>query len=393
MPARSTRSEVLVTDDIHNDLMRRIGRHRLLNAEEEISLAKRIERGDMMAKDTLVSHNLRLVASNARHYLGQGLPIEDLVNEGVTGLIRAAEKFDWRKGFRFSTYATLWIRQAMQRGIENQGRTIRMPVHQAQALRRMRKAEQKLTAQSGWEPSDEELAACLDWPLSKVEELKRASQSLASLDIPVDEDGERLFGDMIEDINSPSPGQVTEEDQCNARLLELVHELPPQQARILILLFGLEGREPITQASIARALGISSERVGQLKRRGLTHLENEHGSELSFLFGRGDEMDDEVADIAAEVEAKPHPEIEPTPQTPPVLHVVKPPMVHSLPSRKQRFSQRLQELQGRLGRPPTYLDLLKLDDSEELKATELYEYWNSLQEALQELNSQKRGIA
>lgn len=307
MSARSARSEVIVTDDAYNDLMRRIGRHRLLTAEEEIEFAKRIEKGDLIAKNTLVSHNLRLVASNARNYLGQGLPIEDLIDEGVIGLIRASEKFDWRRGFRFSTYATQWIRQALQRAIENQGRTIRMPVHKAQALRKLKKAERRLMAQFSYEPSAEELAASLGWPVEDVEGLKRASQSLTSLDVPLRDDTEATRGDMIEDTDSLGAHEITEEDYRNARLLEVVEELPERQANVLKWRFGLVDSEPAKLREIGKRLGVSSERASQILQEGLLQLGSQHGSELSFLFGRSGMVEEES---------------ESTTQSPPALHIV-----------------------------------------------------------------------
>ncbi|HEY2201878.1 MAG TPA: RNA polymerase sigma factor RpoD/SigA, partial [Solirubrobacteraceae bacterium] len=171
------------------DLFLRAARaHSLLTAEEEVELAKRIERGDLEAKERMINSNLRLVVSQARRYQGHGLPMEDLVQEGMLGLIRAVEKFDWRRGFKFSTYGTLWIRQALQRGLQNHGRTIRLPVHVAQRQTKVRKVESELSTKLGREPTDEEIAAEAKLPVDEVAELRELTRGLTSLDQPVGED-------------------------------------------------------------------------------------------------------------------------------------------------------------------------------------------------------------
>src|SRR5205807_10481469 len=177
--------------------LRRARVHPLLSAEEEIELAKRVERGDLEAKERMINANLRLVVSQARRYQGHGLPMEDLVQEGMFGLIRAVEKFDWRRGFKFSTYGTLWIRQAIQRGLQNTGRTIRVPVHVAQRQTKLRKLESELATKLAREPSDEELAEVADFPLEEVRELRELSRSMTSLDQTVDEEGETSLGDLL----------------------------------------------------------------------------------------------------------------------------------------------------------------------------------------------------
>src|SRR5690349_7911188 len=178
-------------------LLREAGRFRLLEPHEEIELAKRIERGDLAAKDRLINCNLRLVVSVARKYQGQGLSMNDLVQEGMLGLIRAAEKFDWRKGFRFSTYATLWIRQSIQRGLENSSRTIRLPVHIAQRERKINRTERELATRLGREPTEEEIAEAVELPVDQVIEIRKAARPLTSLDQPIGEDGETSFGELI----------------------------------------------------------------------------------------------------------------------------------------------------------------------------------------------------
>src|SRR5206468_3824075 len=178
-------------------LLREAGRYPLLKPSEEIELAKRIEKGDLAAKDRMINSNLRLVVANARRYQGQGLALGDLIQEGMLGLIRAVEKFDWRKGFRFSTYATLWIRQAIQRGLENTSRTIRLPVHVAQRSRKVGRIERELTTRLGREPTIEELATETGLPIDQVEEVRHQRAALVSLDQHIGEDGDTALGDLL----------------------------------------------------------------------------------------------------------------------------------------------------------------------------------------------------
>src|ERR1700722_18967563 len=177
--------------------LRRARAHPLLTAAEEIDLSQRIERGDLEAKERMINANLRLVVAQARRYQGHGLPLEDLVQEGMLGLIRAVEKFDWRKGFKFSTYGTLWIRQAIQRGLQNSGRTIRVPVHVAQRQVKVRKIEGELSLRLAREPTDEEIAEVAELPVDQVTEMRELARGLASLDQPVGEDGETALGDLL----------------------------------------------------------------------------------------------------------------------------------------------------------------------------------------------------
>ena len=195
--AEQYQADVDPTLDSLQLLLREAGRFRLLTPAEEIELAKRIEKGDLMAKERMINSNLRLVVANARRYQGQGLALGDLIQEGMLGLIRAVEKFDWRKGFRFSTYATLWIRQAIQRGLENTSRTIRLPVHVAQRSRKVGRIERELTTKLGHEPTDEEIADAADLPLADVIEIRKADRAVVSLDKPVGDDGDTSFGDLL----------------------------------------------------------------------------------------------------------------------------------------------------------------------------------------------------
>ena len=196
-------------------------RYPLLTPHQEIELAQRIERGDLHAKELLVNSNLRLVASNARRYQNQGLPLADLVQEGMLGLIRASEKFDWRKGFRFSTYATLWIRQAIQRGLENSGRTIRLPVHVAQRTRKVGRVERELSVRLGREPTAEEIATETGLELEQVEEVRHQRAALVSLDQQVGEDGDTALGDLL-----PSDQEPPEETAYENERERLVHRVP-----------------------------------------------------------------------------------------------------------------------------------------------------------------------
>src|ERR1700761_3852822 len=195
------------------DLFLRAARaHALLTAEEEVELAQRIERGDLEAKERMINSNLRLVVSQARRYQGHGLPMEDLVQEGMLGLIRAVEKFDWRRGFKFSTYGTLWIRQALQRGLQNHGRTIRLPVHVAQRQTKVRKVESELSTKLGREPTDEEIAAVTELPLEEIAELRELSRAMTSLDQPVSEDGETARGGLLASERPETPEEVAVEE-------------------------------------------------------------------------------------------------------------------------------------------------------------------------------------
>ncbi len=245
--------------------------HPLLTAADEIELAKRIERGDLAAKEQMINSNLRLVVSQARRYQGHGLPMEDLVQEGMLGLIRAVEKFDWRRGFKFSTYGTLWIRQAIQRGLQNHGRTIRVPVHVAQAQVKVRKTESELSTKLGREPTDEELAEVVKMTVDEVIELRELDRGLASLDQPVGDDGETAFGELLAS-DRPGPVEEVADADRDRRLSEVVEELPESERNVIRLRFGLAGDEPLTLRQTGSELGISTERARQLEEQGLRRL-------------------------------------------------------------------------------------------------------------------------
>jgi RNA polymerase primary sigma factor len=251
--------------------LRRARAHPLLTAAEEIELAQRIERGDLEAKDRMINSNLRLVVSQARRYQGHGLPMEDLVQEGMLGLIRAVEKFDWRRGYKFSTYGTLWIRQALQRGLQNHGRTIRLPVHVAQRQTKVRKIESELGTKLGREPTDDEIAAVAELSVDEVSELRELTRSITSLDQPVGEDGETALGDLLAS-ERPEPEQEVVEAERERQINDVVAQLPDAERNVIQLCFGLGGDEPRTLRQAASELGIPVAQARELESRGLSRL-------------------------------------------------------------------------------------------------------------------------
>jgi RNA polymerase primary sigma factor len=262
------------TSDSLQLFLRDISQRPLLTAAEEVDLAKRIERGDQAAKDRMIEANLRLVVSNAKRYRGAGLPFLDLIQEGILGLIRAVEKFDYRRGFKFSTYATWWIRQAMQRGLQHQARTIRIPVHIGQELSRLRAAERKLGAELGRDPTDAELANALGIDPAHLDELRAAERVPVSLETPVGGDGEAELGELLA-AEGPSPLEevaVELEEESIRRALE---RLDDTARRVIELRFGLGGREPMTLREVARIMDLSAEGVRKLERRALRRLAEE----------------------------------------------------------------------------------------------------------------------
>ncbi|HEY1688234.1 MAG TPA: sigma-70 family RNA polymerase sigma factor [Solirubrobacteraceae bacterium] len=265
-----TPDETFIPESV-DQLLAHSRRYPLLTPDQEIELAQRIERGDLSAKELLINSNLRLVASNARRYQNQGLPLADLVQEGMLGLIRASEKFDWRKGFRFSTYATLWIRQAIQRGLENSGRTIRLPVHVAQRSRKVGRVERELSVRLGREPTIEEIAEETGLPIDQIEEVRQQRAALVSLDQQVGEDGDTALGDLL-----PSDQEAPEETAWDNERERLVHraiaQLPDTERTVLTLRFGTGREEPQTLTAIGKRLGFSAERASQLEQRALKKL-------------------------------------------------------------------------------------------------------------------------
>jgi RNA polymerase primary sigma factor len=249
-----------------------IGRYPLLTAAEEVELAKRVERGDREAKDRMITSNLRLVVSVARRYQGHGLPLGDLIQDGIIGLVRAVEKFDWRKGFKFSTYAVWWIRQAVQRAVANQSRTIRIPVHVNERRQKLGRARRDLVAKHGREPTPEELAEATDLPLGHVIDALEAAEAAAILDQPVGEDGGASLGDLYA-AEQLAPEEEADEMLRREAVRQAVATLPERHRAVIELRFGLADNEgPVSLEEIGRRLGITRERVRQLEKEALTRL-------------------------------------------------------------------------------------------------------------------------
>ncbi|HEV3230399.1 MAG TPA: sigma-70 family RNA polymerase sigma factor [Solirubrobacteraceae bacterium] len=254
--------------------LRSIGKVPLLSAQEEIWLAKRIERGDMSAKEQMVQANLRLVVSIAKSYLGRGLSFLDLIQEGSLGLIRAVEKFDYRRGYKFSTYATWWIRQAVTRAIADKGRTIRIPVHMVEKLNKVVHVERQLLQSLGREPTAEEIAHALECDPREVRDIQRMSQQPVSLERPIGEEDDTELGDLVEDISAESPFDIASENMRKENVLRVLAALPSREREVIELRYGLRGGRPRTLEEVGHAFNVTRERVRQIENHTLKKLES-----------------------------------------------------------------------------------------------------------------------
>ncbi|MEA2481679.1 MAG: polymerase primary sigma factor [Thermoleophilaceae bacterium] len=259
------------TTDALQLFLNEIRRYPLLTAADEVRIAKRIERGDPAAKEQMINSNLRLVVSIAKKYQGQDLQLLDLIQEGILGLIRAAEKFDWRRGYKFSTYATFWIRQAIQRGIANKARTIRIPVHIGQRERKIARAARDLQARFGREATDEEIAAATELPIEQIEEARDTVRAITSLDRPVGEEGDTALGDLLPS-EAPEPEEEVNVSLREEALRHALAQLPERERNVVKLRYGINGDDPTPLRETGRRLGLSPERVRQIEGQALKRL-------------------------------------------------------------------------------------------------------------------------
>jgi RNA polymerase primary sigma factor len=260
------------TTDALQLFLNEVGRYPLLTAKEEVELAKRIERGDQEAKERMINSNLRLVVSIAKRYQGHGLSLLDLIQEGIIGLIRAAEKFDWRRGYKFSTYATWWIRQAVQRGVANKAREIRIPVHIVEREQKIGRAERELTVKLGRAPTEAEIAKVAKLPLKQVREVRQAARAVTSLDKPIGEGDSGSFGELVAG-KAPSPEEEVSIGLGQDVLRRAVSRLPERERDVVKMRYGLNGDvEPASLDEIGRRLGLTRERVRQIEENALERL-------------------------------------------------------------------------------------------------------------------------
>ena len=266
-------SEQSVTiDDPVKVYLKEIGRVPLLTSEEEVELAIRISDGDVQAKQRLSEANLRLVVSIAKRYLGRGMQFLDLIQEGNLGLIKAVEKFDYTKGFKFSTYATWWIRQAITRAIADQARTIRIPVHMVETINKVKKVQSQLLHQNGHEPSPDEIAEEIDMPVDKVREIMRVAQEPVSLETPIGEEEDSHLGDFIPDNDAPAPADAASHTMLREQLSDVLSSLTPREAKVLRLRFGLEDGRSRTLEEVGKEINVTRERIRQIEAKALRKL-------------------------------------------------------------------------------------------------------------------------
>ena len=268
----SLSSEGIAIDDPVKIYLKEIGRVPLLTAEEEIELATRMAQGDKYARKRLSEANLRLVVSIAKRYVGRGMHFLDLIQEGNLGLIKAVDKFDYTKGFKFSTYATWWIRQAITRAIADQARTIRIPVHMVETINKVKKTNSQLLHKNGRDPSAEEIAQELSMPVSKVREILRVAQEPVSLETPIGEEEDSHLGDFIPDDDAPAPADAASILLLKEQLDDVLETLTPREAKVLALRFGLEGGHPHTLEEVGKEFDVTRERIRQIEAKALRKL-------------------------------------------------------------------------------------------------------------------------
>lgn len=269
--AHSAEQGVTIDDPV-KVYLKEIGRVPLLSSDEEIELAIRISDGDVAAKQRLSEANLRLVVSIAKRYLGRGMQFLDLIQEGNLGLIKAVEKFDYTKGFKFSTYATWWIRQAITRAIADQARTIRIPVHMVETINKVKKVQSQLLHQNGHEPSADEIAEELDMPVDKVREIMRVAQEPVSLETPIGEEEDSHLGDFIPDNDAPAPADAASHTMLREQLSDVLSTLTPREEKVLRLRFGLQDGRSRTLEEVGKEFNVTRERIRQIEAKALRKL-------------------------------------------------------------------------------------------------------------------------
>ena len=283
-PEAVAAADGIVIDDPVKVYLKEIGRVPLLTPEEEIELAVRIMDGDEYAKKRLSEANLRLVVSIAKRYVGRGMQFLDLIQEGNLGLIKAVEKFDYTKGFKFSTYATWWIRQAITRAIADQARTIRIPVHMVETINKVKKVSSQLLHKNGHEPSAEEISQELDMPVDKVREIMRVAQEPVSLETPIGEEEDSHLGDFIPDDEAPAPADAASHTLLKEQLGEVLSTLTPREAKVLRLRFGLEDGRPRTLEEVGKEFDVTRERIRQIEAKALRKLRHPSRSKNFMVF-------------------------------------------------------------------------------------------------------------
>lgn len=263
-----------VTTDPVRMYLKEIGRIPLLTAEEEVDLAQRIEQGDEKARQKLTESNLRLVVSIAKKYVGRGMSFLDLIQEGNIGLARAVEKYDWRKGYKFSTYATWWIRQAITRAIADQARTIRVPVHMVETINKLIRTSRQLMQELGREPTHEEIGKKMEMTPSRVREILKIAQDTTSLEAPVGDEDDSMLGDFIADKRQPSPYDVASKELLKDNIEEVLKTLSEREAKVLVMRFGLDGDSAKTLEEVGREFGVTRERIRQIEAKALRKLKH-----------------------------------------------------------------------------------------------------------------------